>query len=148
MVMDNGIIAALIGVGGVLITAVVTIVVAKRQSYSNTVTKERSVWLQHFREEVNSLFAGLYVLRNHFATNKKQFSDIEINFISKAVGARASLVTRLKSFPLLGNEFNQTLKEKLMEIDFNSENKDIEKDILPLINIILEREWEKVKNEK
>lgn len=143
------IIASVISISGVALTAFITVRVAKSKNYSSTVTKERAIWLQHFREEISDITAGLYALHS-FAFDENAKAE-RLKIIAKAEGSRCSLISRLRSLPIEGNEGNDELKTILVNINFNEDNWDIYNEYLNQIlfysNMILEREWDKTKGE-
>ena len=142
------IIAALIAVIGVIITAVVSLIVYKAQRYSENVSKERMNWLRQFRDEIEKISIGLK-LNNHYCCKCpfKNF-DEKAKYLLEAEGARYKLISRLNTNNLEGNQFNLELKRELERMDFSQPHKEkYMRRIMFLANAILEREWQKVKKE-
>ena len=66
------VLSAVIAVLGVFVSLIVSIIIAKRTSYANNVTKERAIWLQNFREEISRLFAGVYATNKYFNMSEEE----------------------------------------------------------------------------
>lgn len=134
----------LIGVIGVLVTAVISIHILRSQSWGKSVSESRNNWLNQFREKVSVIVGTLATLRI------TQTDEAVVNKdILRAYEAKAFLYTYLNTNKYSGNEMNFPLKEMLKGIEFTAKfaNNFDEVRFLDMVNLILEAEWQKVKNE-
>ena len=153
----SGIFSALIQVIGVFFTVFVGFIQFKKNKWSENVSKERTIWLKEFRQEVGKIMKAYEILSVQDCykccacknNNKKNIICGMNEVILEAEEARYVLITRINTNKFEGNEYNFRYKEILKEIKFDktikeSFNKD---EFLDLTNLILETEWQKIKRE-
>lgn len=141
------IVAAIIAVIGVIITALISLLIFKAQRYSENVSKERMTWLRQFRDEIEKISMGLKI-NNHTNCCCSSLSEEKLKYILEAEGARYKLISRLNTNKKKGNLFNLELKNELEKMDFSvKHDEEYMRRIMFLANYILEREWKKVKRE-
>lgn len=157
------IISGLIPVIGVSLTAIVSLIVFKRQSWLKTVSESRNHWLNEFREEFSIIVGAIKIIQiNNYEclfikspdyTKRTEIKDRDhfdlIKMIYKAEIAKAKLITRLNTNKVEGNEYNFALKRILYDLKFEKEYVDkIELEPLQeMVDIVLENEWKKIKRE-
>ena len=141
--MDPTIIAALIGVAGVALTAGVSFWIYKRQSWATNVSNERVQWLKDFRKEVGEIAEGVLVAKSLGAMPEPNKSEV----LCRAEAARLRLISRLNTNDVENNPHTLRLKEILFSLDLANGNAYDEQAYMRLVNLILEEEWAKVKKE-
>lgn len=151
------VIAALITVGGIIITGIITLITFKKQEWGKLVSKSRNQWLNEFRNEVSILVGYIEFKIIPNKTNKESCkndnSDCKKNQVGeqellRALVMKNRLYTKINtnSHPY-GNEYNEAYKTLLETLDFcNLEKFDLDL-FKKLTNLILEKEWGKVKKE-
>ena len=139
------IIAAVITVIGVALTAIFTYMQFKKQQWNETVVKEREKWLKSFRDELGNVMLAYELLASN---NFKGCNNCDV--IKKGIKSKYILISRLNTNSVEGNEYNFEYKELLNKLQFSPQINFKEFDpkrFIELSNLILEREWQKVKEE-
>ena len=147
--LDIGVlIAAVITVVGAVITAVITYHEHKKQQWIGTVAKERIDWLKSFREEIGKIVLAVHEFNKHIEDKDNCHSNYN-ETIQNGDSAKYVLISRLNTNSIDGNEFNFSFKEMLLGIDFYGRSKiDFDdEEFMRLANLILEKEWAKIKEE-
>lgn len=148
------IIAALITVGGIIITGIITLFTFKKQEWGKLVSNSRNQWLNEFRDEVSILIGYIeYQLlirktKNYLVICNDDNNQVGQQHFLQALTMKSRLYTKINtnSHPH-GNEYNEAYKTLLETLDFyNLEKFDLDL-FKKLTNLILEKEWGKVKKE-
>lgn len=157
------IVTGLITVIGVAITALVSFITLRRQSWQRLVSESRNHWLNEFRNEFSIVVGTIKIIQNKKYNGYFEHSFIEnvkdnnngivsydyIKMIHEGEIAKAKLLTRLNTNKFQGNEYNFALERILLDLRFEYcylESFQVSK-LHQLVNLILESEWNKVKSE-
>ncbi len=167
--MEPEIIAALLTVGGVLITALITYYQFRKEQWQKSVSDSRNHWLNCFRDEFGVLAGYIEFLQSYECQEELEIitevfpkeNEVTIGYntpinkeekcskkLLEALNAKNKLYTRINTnSSTLGNEYNEAYKLLLESIDF-SKITEFDLDLFKkLTNLILEKEWQKVKRE-
>lgn len=157
--METEIIAAIITVVGVLLTALITYYQFRKEQWQKSVSDSRNHWLNDFRDEFGVLAGYIEYLKKYgcqqLPGNDSNTADDEDNKrgerskeLLEALNAKNKLYTRINTnSSTMGNEYNEAYKLTLESINFNK-IKEFDLDLFKkLTNLILEKEWQKVKKE-
>ena len=147
------IIAAIIALAGVALTAFISIYSLNKESYNKRVTEERIRWLNKVREDYSIIMAAYECFASGLSNKNEPRIDKQEydNRMYEAEKARYDLISRLRTSKYKGNEYNDTIKKILRKMNFTSGNayiKPEEKEIfISYMNLMLEQEWDKTKKE-
>ena len=148
----TSILVAIIGLFGVILTALFGIHKWKKESYAKRITESRIEWLERVRGDYSIIMAAY---ETKYATSNNQQSPVEKDEYNQrmfeAEKARYDLISRLKESPSPSNKYNSVLKEILRKMDYiKTGNKlsDQEKEQFILyMNFMLEDVWDECKKE-
>lgn len=156
--MDTGQIITLCSVLATLIVGFASLVVehrlSRKESYNKRVTEERIKWLNKVRDDYSKIMAAL-TLKNDSYCNKDLYIDQNEynNRMYEADVAKYDLISRLNTSTYEGNEYNEILKEFLINLSFSTGSEDkLPKEekvklFMTYMNLMLEKEWKKSKKE-
>lgn len=149
--------AAFIAFAGVGVTAYVSVRKLKKESYNKRVTEERIRWLNTMRSLYGTIIAGWKM--KTAGDNNSQGCKIQKEYYDEkmyeAEKAKAEFISRLNTTTSYGNQYNPFIKSVLEQMDFikkvDSEKFDELNSAVgkmnKVVNMMLEQEWHKSKEE-
>ena len=148
----TSILVAIIGLFGVILTALFGIQKWKKESYAKRITESRIEWLERVRSDYSIIMAA-YETKYGISNNEE--SRIETNEYEQrmfeAEKARYDLISRLRESPSPSNRYNRTLKELLRKMDFIKSGKELsdqeKEQFIAKMNFMLEDVWDECKKE-
>ena len=149
----SNVVAAIIALFGVSITAIFSVKGVNREIYNKSVTAERIKWLNKVREDYSIIMAAFEInISGNSNQNEPRIDKNEYDRrMYEAEKARYDLISRLNTSTFDGNEFNYELKSILKKVNFASgdvnELKNKKETFMVYMNCMLEQEWQKSKKE-
>ena len=153
--MDSTITSALIAVGGVVLSLLVTIAFGiitnhynYNQLFAQTVSDNRMDWINVWRENISKFLACAEFLHRHNDKNCEKSDECDkcYEYEKEMYQAKSMIISRLN---LTENE-HVFMKASLDNFDYNDDEKTFivkREYILELARKILKPEWERVKQE-
>jgi hypothetical protein len=141
------IVVACIALIGVIVTAVISLLVARRATYLNAVTAERSKWIDKLRSNISELVAQAYTLDVLLYWGDKYEGSKDYDVAVNGLLHTMTLV-RLQLNP--GGDIDANILSLLNAIRQNVGEQDygnLERLFVRHIQWLLKEEWEKVKFE-
>ena len=150
--MDPVITSALIALGGVVLSAIITIIINLGQTrynyhqlFAETVSKNRMEWINVWRENISKFLACAEILQN--CPNSKTCDKCEmVEYKKEFYESRAMITSRLN----MEDELHILMLAAINQIDFKPQDKEFvakREYILELARQILKPEWDRVKAE-
>lgn len=150
------VIAAIIGVVGALITALFSVSKVSKEIYSKNVIEQRTLWIRTFREKL-SVFMSAWEAKRISKNNSKiqDFDREKYNeLMIKGEEARYYLLSTLNTKTFENNEYNQYLKDCLLEMKLieKIDSKELledsyTEDFMECANRMLHQVWVRAKEE-
>ncbi len=155
------VIAALIALGGVLVSVLITLLLGLstgkynyNQLFAETVSKNRMDWINVWRENISTFLACAKVLHKFYSTNWKTADNNskeadkfdEDDYLFKLEQSRSMITTRLN----MKEEMHVLMFGAINKLDYDKDNDKFNAQceyIEKLARSILKPEWERVKEE-
>ena len=138
---------AVVALAGVIVTAVVSLSIARRSTYLSTVTVERSKWIEKLRNNISRLISRLHTV-DYELYRDDEFAEAERFTQMSGEIVEAMALVRLQLNPEGRIDANiLALLTAIQDHVGGQEYKNLERIFVRHVQWMLKEEWEKVKYE-
>jgi hypothetical protein len=144
---DEAVLLAGIALSGVILTAAISLLIARRSTYFSTVTVERSKWIDKLRTNISQLIAQVHALDVELYKDDHFHGSKEYDIATKDIVATMAFI-RLQLNPNGAIDANiLSLLAAIQNHVGEQEYKNLEGVFVRHVQWLLKEEWEKVKYE-